>query len=72
MGSRRRNPSGRWGVAGDLIVAVSAVPADRTVEKLVGFEPHVPTADFGLVHGAVHAANTRRNNDSYCAATTET
>jgi 5'-methylthioadenosine phosphorylase/purine-nucleoside phosphorylase len=41
---------------GDLIVAVSAVPADRTVDKLVGFEPHVPTADFGLVHGAVHAA----------------
>jgi DeoD family purine-nucleoside phosphorylase len=41
---------------GDLIVAVSAVPADRTVEKLVGFEPHVPTADFALVHGAVHAA----------------
>jgi DeoD family purine-nucleoside phosphorylase len=41
---------------GDLIVAVSAVPSDRTVEKLVGFEPHVPTADFGLVHGAVHAA----------------
>jgi DeoD family purine-nucleoside phosphorylase len=41
---------------GDLIVAVSAVAADRTVEKLVGFEPHVPTADFALVHGAVHAA----------------
>jgi DeoD family purine-nucleoside phosphorylase len=41
---------------GDLIVAVSAVPADRTVEKLVNFEPHVPTADFGLVHGAVHKA----------------
>jgi DeoD family purine-nucleoside phosphorylase len=41
---------------GDLIVAVSAVPADRTVDKLVNFEPHVPTADFGLVHGAVHAA----------------
>jgi purine-nucleoside phosphorylase len=41
---------------GDLIVAVSAVASDRTVEKLVGFEPHVPTADFGLVHGAVHAA----------------
>jgi DeoD family purine-nucleoside phosphorylase len=41
---------------GDLIVAVSAVPADRTVEKLVNFEPHVPTADFGLVHGAVHTA----------------
>jgi DeoD family purine-nucleoside phosphorylase len=41
---------------GDLIVAVSAVAADRTVEKLVNFEPHVPTADFGLVHGAVHTA----------------
>jgi DeoD family purine-nucleoside phosphorylase len=41
---------------GDLIVAVSAVASDRTVEKLVGLEPHVPTADFGLVHGAVHAA----------------
>jgi DeoD family purine-nucleoside phosphorylase len=41
---------------GDLIVAVSAVASDRTVEKLVGFEPHVPTADFSLVHGAVHAA----------------
>ena len=41
---------------GDLIVAVSAVAADRTVDKLVGFEPHVPTADFGLVHGAVHVA----------------
>ncbi|HEV2713254.1 MAG TPA: DeoD-type purine-nucleoside phosphorylase [Gaiellaceae bacterium] len=41
---------------GDLIIAVSAVASDRTVEKLVGFEPHTPTADFGLVHGAVHAA----------------
>jgi 5'-methylthioadenosine phosphorylase/purine-nucleoside phosphorylase len=41
---------------GDLIIAVSAVAADRTVEKLVGFEPHVPTSDFGLVHGGVHAA----------------
>jgi DeoD family purine-nucleoside phosphorylase len=41
---------------GDLIVAVSAVASDRTVEKLVGSEPHVPTADFGLVHSAVHAA----------------
>ena len=41
---------------GDLIVAISAVPSDRTVEKLVAFEPHVPTADFGLVHSAVHSA----------------
>jgi len=35
---------------GDLIVAVSAVPADGTGE------PHCPTADWELVHGAVHAA----------------
>jgi DeoD family purine-nucleoside phosphorylase len=41
---------------GDLIVAVSAVPADQTAVKLVSFEPHVPTADWRLVHGAVHAA----------------
>ena len=41
---------------GDLIVAVSAVASDRTVEKLVNFEPHTPTADFGLVHAAVHSA----------------
>jgi purine-nucleoside phosphorylase len=41
---------------GDLIVAISAVASDRTVEKLVNAEPHTPTADFGLVHGAVHAA----------------
>ena len=41
---------------GDLIVAVSAVPADRTAIHLVGGEPHAPTADWELVHGAVHAA----------------
>jgi purine-nucleoside phosphorylase len=41
---------------GDLIVAVSAVAADQTAVKLVNFEPHTPTADWGLVHGAVHAA----------------
>jgi DeoD family purine-nucleoside phosphorylase len=40
---------------GDLIVAVSAVPADATAMHLVN-EPHVPTADWELVHGAVHAA----------------
>ncbi len=40
---------------GDLIVAISAVPADGTVSNLLG-EPHAPTADWGLVHGAVHAA----------------
>jgi DeoD family purine-nucleoside phosphorylase len=40
---------------GDLIVAVSAVAADATAQHLVG-EPHAPTADWELVHGAVHAA----------------
>src|SRR5918996_6028156 len=40
---------------GDLVVAVSAVAADSTAAHLVG-EPHVPTADWELVHAAVHAA----------------
>src|SRR5262249_1901700 len=39
---------------GDLIIALTAVPADATARQLVG-EPHCPTADWGLVHGAVHA-----------------
>jgi DeoD family purine-nucleoside phosphorylase len=41
---------------GDLIVAVSAVPADGTARHYVGGEPHTPTADWELVHAAVHAA----------------
>src|SRR6266508_1608775 len=41
---------------GELIVALTAVPADRTVETYVGHEPHCPTASWELVHGAVHAA----------------
>ena len=40
---------------GDLIVAISAVAADSTAQHLVR-EPHTPTADWELVHGAVHAA----------------
>jgi 5'-methylthioadenosine phosphorylase/purine-nucleoside phosphorylase len=40
---------------GDLIIAISAVAADSTATHLVP-EPHTPTADWGLVHGAVHAA----------------
>jgi purine-nucleoside phosphorylase len=40
---------------GDLIVAISAVPADATARNLVR-EPHAPTADWDLVHAAVHAA----------------
>jgi DeoD family purine-nucleoside phosphorylase len=41
---------------GDLIVALSAVPADTTAMHLVGNEPHCPTASWSLIHGAVHAA----------------
>jgi purine-nucleoside phosphorylase len=41
---------------GDLIVALTAVPADSTAAHLVGNEPHCPTASWELVHGAVHAA----------------
>ncbi len=41
---------------GDLIVALSATPADATASHYVGGEPHAPTADFGLVHEAVHQA----------------
>ena len=41
---------------GDLIVALSAVPADSTAMHLVNNEPHCPTASWDLIHGAVHAA----------------
>jgi DeoD family purine-nucleoside phosphorylase len=41
---------------GDLIVALTAVPADATARNYVAGEPHCPTADWELVHGAVHAA----------------
>jgi purine-nucleoside phosphorylase len=40
---------------GDMIVALSAVPQDGTVKTYVK-EPHCPTADWGLVHEAVHQA----------------
>jgi DeoD family purine-nucleoside phosphorylase len=41
---------------GDLIVALTAVPADSTAMHLVGNEPHCPTASWSLIHGAVHVA----------------
>jgi DeoD family purine-nucleoside phosphorylase len=41
---------------GDLVVALAAAPADSTASRYVGNEPHVPTADWELVHGAVHHA----------------
>ena len=41
---------------GDLIVALSAIPADQTAVHLVAGEPHCPTASWELIHGAVHVA----------------
>jgi DeoD family purine-nucleoside phosphorylase len=43
---------------GDLIVALSAVPADSTATHLVGGEPHCPTASWELIHEAVHVAKS--------------
>lgn len=43
---------------GDLIMALSATAADSTARHYVGGEPHAPTADFGLIHEAVHQAKT--------------
>jgi 5'-methylthioadenosine phosphorylase/purine-nucleoside phosphorylase len=41
---------------GDLIVAISAVAADKAMLTYTGGEPHSPTADFEVVHAAVHHA----------------
>ena len=41
---------------GDIVLALSAVPADSTAMHLVGNEPHCPTASWSLVHEAVHVA----------------
>ena len=41
---------------GDLIVALTAVPADSTAMHMVGNEPHCPTASWSLIHGSVHVA----------------
>jgi DeoD family purine-nucleoside phosphorylase len=43
---------------GDMIVALSAVPADSTAVHLVGGEPHCPTASWELIHQAVHVAKS--------------
>ena len=41
---------------GELIAALSAVPADATASHLVGGEPHCPTTSWELLHEAVHVA----------------
>ena len=45
---------------GDLIIALSAVPADSTATHLVLGEPHCPTASWELIHEAVHVAKTSK------------
>lgn len=44
---------------GDLILAMSAAPADSTATHLVGNEAHAPTSDWGLLHEAVHQAKVQ-------------
>jgi 5'-methylthioadenosine phosphorylase/purine-nucleoside phosphorylase len=44
---------------GDLVVAVAATAADGTVSTYTGGEPYSPTADFEVVHAAVHEAKHR-------------
>jgi DeoD family purine-nucleoside phosphorylase len=41
---------------GELVIAMSAVPADATPIHLIGGEVHAPTSDFELMHAAVHNA----------------
>ncbi|MSO57486.1 MAG: DeoD-type purine-nucleoside phosphorylase [Thermoleophilia bacterium] len=41
---------------GDLVIALSAAPADATALHYVGNEAHAPTADFALVREAVAQA----------------
>src|SRR3954470_14471383 len=47
---------------GDLIVAMTAVPADSTAMHLVANEPHCPTASWNLIHEAVHLAKHREQD----------
>jgi DeoD family purine-nucleoside phosphorylase len=49
---------------GDLIVALSAVPADQTPIHLIGGEPHAPTADFVLTHAARSGRSRRPASSS--------
>jgi purine-nucleoside phosphorylase len=41
---------------GELIVPLSAAPADTTALQYVGNEPYAPTASFEIVHELVHQA----------------
>ncbi len=41
---------------GDVILAISAVPADGSVLTYTNGEPHAPTADWRFVHEVIHQA----------------
>lgn len=41
---------------GELVLALSAIPADGTSVRYTGGEPHAPTSDWELLHSVVHAA----------------
>ena len=41
---------------GGLVLALSATPIDATALRYTGGEAFAPTADWGLLHGIVHAA----------------
>jgi DeoD family purine-nucleoside phosphorylase len=41
---------------GDLVIALSSTSFDATASHYVRNEPHAPTADWALVHEAVHQA----------------
>lgn len=41
---------------GDLVIAISAVPADGATRTYLHGDPYAPTADFALTHALYHAA----------------
>lgn len=41
---------------GDLVIALSAVPADGATRTYLHGDPYAPTADFALTHALYHAA----------------
>lgn len=41
---------------GDLVIATSACPTDGATATYLHGDPYAPTADFGLTHALVHAA----------------
>lgn len=52
----------RADVMGELIVPLSAAPADSTAMQYVDNEPYAPTASFELVHELVHQAKELGKN----------